>query len=650
MAKRLNVDLTFNADTAEAKKKIQELQQSLRDVAKLPGSSSELFDDASIKKASDAALELERHLSKAVNVDTGKLDLSRFSQSLKASGKDLNSYCNTLLSIGPAGQQAFLNLANAIASAEVPTTRINGKLKELGTTLANTARWQLSSSILHGFMGAVQSAYGYAQDLNSSLNDIRIVTGKNSDEMAKFAKKANEAARALSVTTTEYTEASLIYFQQGDSMADVEAKAAVTTKLAQVTGQSMEEVSNQLTAVWNNFYDGSQSLEHYADAMAKLGAITASSSDEIAQGLEQFASVADMIGLGFDQAAAALATVTANTRQSADVVGTSFKTIFARIQGLNLGETLDDGTTLNKYSAALAKVGIDIKDVNGQMKDMNTILNEMGEKWGTLSKDQQTALAQTVAGVRQYGQLVALMENFDEYQSNLTEAQGADGALQEQADIYAESWEAARDRVQTALEGVYQSLLKDDFFIDLLNGLAKLIDGIKTMIDTLGGVGGVIQIIGGIFAATFANKVPEMLSNTTQNLKVMMGLATKDMKAMQTQMDMQLKNAQVDSSLPESFRIQAEGIAKVNKMKQMLVDESHKMSEAEKAEYEARIQNVQAMYKEIDALVQKKNEASKNSEKAKSNLKASAPTKATDLFKEFNQLQDIQSFLKQIHT
>jgi len=58
----------------------------------------------------------------------------------------------------------------------------------------NTARWQLSSSMLHGFMGAVQSAYGYAQDLNESLNNIRIVTGANIDEMSRFAKEANAAA------------------------------------------------------------------------------------------------------------------------------------------------------------------------------------------------------------------------------------------------------------------------------------------------------------------------------------------------------------------------------------------------------------------------------------------------------------------------
>ena len=145
--------------------------------------------------------------------------------------------------------------------------------------------------------------------------------------------------------------------------------------------------------------------------MTALGAATASSTQEIADGLEKFASVADTVGLSYEYATSALATIVAETRQSADVVGTALRTLFARIQGLNLGETLDDGTTLNKYSEALATVGISIKEQNGDLKDMDDILNELGAKWESLSNDQQVALAQTVAGVRQYNQLIALMDN-----------------------------------------------------------------------------------------------------------------------------------------------------------------------------------------------------------------------------------------------
>ena len=42
---------------------------------------------------------------------------------------------------------------------------------------------------------------------------------------------------------------------------------------------------------------------------------------------------------------------------------------------------------------------------------MDTILEEIGARWQTLSRDQQVALAQTVGGVRQYTNLIALFDN-----------------------------------------------------------------------------------------------------------------------------------------------------------------------------------------------------------------------------------------------
>jgi hypothetical protein len=55
----------------------------------------------------------------------------------------------------------------------------------------------------------------------------------------------------------------------------------ITIKMANVTGESAQKVSDQLTAIWNNFDDGSKSLEYYVDVITALGASTASSTDEI---------------------------------------------------------------------------------------------------------------------------------------------------------------------------------------------------------------------------------------------------------------------------------------------------------------------------------------------------------------------------------
>ena len=117
-------------------------------------------------------------------------------------------------------------------------------LSSLMVTLKNTAKWQLSSTMLHGFMSAVSGAFSYAQDLNSALNDIRIVTEQNVAQMSKFADQANKAARALSTTTTEYTKASLIYYQQGLSDSEVSARTEVTIKMANAAGESAQKISD----------------------------------------------------------------------------------------------------------------------------------------------------------------------------------------------------------------------------------------------------------------------------------------------------------------------------------------------------------------------------------------------------------------------
>lgn len=524
MAKGLNkeytVSLAFTADTDSAKQNIQSLSQELQNLVTSTSLKTKNFGiDKDLQSATASAAQLKVQLEAAVNTDTGKLDLSKFSDSLKKSGMTLEKYQNQLYQLGPEGQKAFSDLSKAITLAEVPLKRTSSLMSELWTTMKNTARWQLTSSAMHSFIGAIQHAYYYAQDLNESLNNIRIVSSASVEQMDKFAEKANKAAKSLSSTTLDYTNAALIYYQQGLTDKEVADRTEVTLKMANAARESATTISDQLTSVWNNFYDGSESLEHYADAMVRLGADTASSSSEISEGLQKFSSVASTIGLSFDNAAAALATITATTRQSADIVGTALKTLFSRIQGLNLGKTLDDGTDLNKYSTALHKVGIEVKNTDGQLKDMDVILDEMGTKWNTWSRDTQMALAQTVAGVRQYTQLMTLMNNYDFYKENVERAKNSEGSLQEQADIYAESWDAAKDRVQASAEAIYKSLINDQFFIEFNNGISTLLDGVNGFIKGMGGVKGLLLSLGSIVTRVFSKQIAESFSNLIFNIK-----------------------------------------------------------------------------------------------------------------------------------
>ena len=391
--------------------------------------------------------------------------------------------------------------------------------------------------------------------------------------------------------------------------------------MANVAGTTAQTVSDQMTAVWNNFYDGGKSLEYYSDVMVALGAATASSTDEISEGVNKFAAAAKTVGLSYEYATAALATITAKTRESADVVGNALKTIFSRLQGLNLGETLDDGTTLNKYSKALDAVGISIKTTDGQLKDMDTILDEMGAKWQTLGKDQQMALAQTVAGVRQYAQLIALMNNYDYFKENLNVAYGAEGTLKKQADIYAESWEAAEKRVRASMQGIYQSLIDDKFFIGINNALADALSGLDAFIDAAGGLPTVLTTIGSIFLSVFANKMPDAFKNLKYNLDVFTKGANAAYKNIVEEMktatkqgyDDYAKSAGIQGIDPNSssgYALQAAN--DLTNARGALANVTDKLSNAELQRYNTELNLIDSQQQEIVGLKQKKEALEEN--------------------------------------
>lgn len=373
--------------------------------------------------------------------------------------------------------------------------------------------------------------------------------------------------------------------------------------MANVAGVSAETAADQMTAIWNNFYDGSKSLEYYSDVMTALGAATASSTDEISEGVQKFASISNTIGLSYEYATSALATITATTREQASVVGNALRTIFSRIQGLNLGETLDDGTDLNKYSQALDKIGVKVLDGNDKLKDMDTLLNEIAAKWGTITKAQQIAVAETVGGVRQYTQLVALMDNWEFFQENLQTAMGSEGTLQNQADIFAESWEAANKRLKASWEDVYDSIINDDFFIKITNGLSEVVDFFSDVIDGIGGAKGALTGLGTIFTRVFQSQISESMKDTVFEFKRFFGMADKEAQKFKEEAGNLLLREEQDYGVPysqQATRIKNETQRAYVSIAPKLTEEERKIAEQYFDRQEAVIASVKTMDEQLN--------------------------------------------------
>ncbi len=383
--------------------------------------------------------------------------------------------------------------------------------------MANTIRWGITSSIWNTMTTSLSRAYGFAKSLDTSLNDIRIVTSKSADEMERFAITANKAAKDLGTKTTEYTNASLIYYQQGLGDEEVKARTETTLKTANVTGKNAATTSELLTAVWNGYKVNAEEAELYIDKVAAVATQTASDLGELSTGMSKVASAANLMGVDIDQLNAQLATVISVTKQAPESIGTAFKTIYARMGDIEAG--LDEETTLGNYTQKMAEMGINVLDANNKLRDMGEVIEEIGGKWTSMSREQQIALSQTMAGARQYNNLLALFDNWGMYTDAIETSRDAMGTLQQQQDTYMESMQGHLQQLEAATEGVFNSLFNAEDFnpiIDILITITTLFDN---FVQSIGGAGGAVQLLGNVFFNTMNTKIVDSIAIGIENLK-----------------------------------------------------------------------------------------------------------------------------------
>ena len=521
---QINFDIKFRSDESGLNK----IKQSLSEIKKLTRAqvleiNPELGDikkaEAQLKEIRDDAVLVEKALEKAFNKDLGTLNIAKFNRTLKDSGKGLNDVYRSFTSAGAAGQSAFRNITAQVLTTNMQLKQSHTLLDKMAETMANTVKWGIASSVMNTFTGSVQKAYGYVKNLDSSLNDIRIVTGKSAEEMDAFAVKANKAAKALGQSTRNYTDASLIYYQQGLAEQDVQARAETTLKAANVTGQSGEAVSEQLTAVWNGYKVSASEAELYVDKLAAVAASTATDLEELSVGMSKVASAAATMGVDIDQLNGHLATVISVTRQAPESVGTAFKTIYARMSDLKLGGTDEDGLGLGDVSGTMEAMGVQVLDQTGNLRDMGEVMEDVAAKWDTWTEAQKTAMAQVMAGKRQYNNLMALFENWDMYEEAVNTSANAMGTLQNQQDIYMESTEAHLQGLSTSMEDLYDSLLDNDTINGVADALAGLADLAGNFVDAIGGGQGVLLNFGSIATRVFSKNIAEGISTFIGNIK-----------------------------------------------------------------------------------------------------------------------------------
>ena len=275
-----------------------------------------------------------------------------------------------------------------------------------------------------------------------------------------------------------------MYFaRQGRSASEAIELTKTAALAAKVASIDAEKSANFLTSAINGFGLAIDQSMAMSDKFAALAASSASSYEELAIALSKVAPVAKTAGVGVDVMMAFLAKGVETTREAPENIGTAFKTIFARMTQLrDFGKTLEEGVGVNTVEEALATAGIALRDSQGNFRNMDEVLVELGHKFEGLSRNQQSYIATALAGTRQQSRLLAVMQNFDRTMQLVDISTESAGATLAQHSEYSKGMEAANARLTTSFQEVITSLIHSELVIGVVNLLARTISSLSKII------------------------------------------------------------------------------------------------------------------------------------------------------------------------
>lgn len=324
------------------------------------------------------------------------------------------------------------------------------------------------------------------KEVDKSITSISMVSGISRDTLWGNIGQYNDLAQELGTTTDKVLQASQLYYQQGRNTAEVVDLTRESLQLAAIAGIDTAEATNYLTAAVNGYKMEAAEAGEVTDVWAQLAAKNAVSVKELSVAISKVASIAQSAGMDIQSTSAFLTQMIATTREAPENLGTALKTIIARFQELKTGvEDLEDGVDANKVEKALRTVGIELRDASGQFRNFDDVILELSSKWDSLDRNTQRYIATIAAGSRQQSRFIALVSDYDGLVEIMGQAADAQGAADEQFEVYSTGMEAAINRLKAAWQGFYLSWEKGHNIItavlkvitQLLNSAAKL--GVK---------------------------------------------------------------------------------------------------------------------------------------------------------------------------
>lgn len=387
-------------------------------------------------------------------------------------------------------ERAFLNSSDKVQKG---TKEMTEKTNLLGDSFTNAylkmLQWQVVGTIVSKTIGAFRDAISTMKAVDDEMVTVRKVTGFTAEQMEELRDRAYETASAYGEAADEYLNSVAAFARAGyGEQADALAELATKTKLV---GDTNAETAQQFLLSVDAAYQykgNIEALTKVLDGANEIDNKYATSIEKLAEGLGTVAPVAAQAHVGIDELTAAIGTITAVTQRSGSEAARAFRALVLNIVGDTKTE-IDEGVTwttgeiaglkdvIRQYAPAAYEAAKATGEVIDPMEAIGGLAQSM--KDGLLTEQKLMEMVSDIGGKLRTSQLLALIQNWDMYQSMLKDYANAVGSADQEIENALDSWTRKTNILKNEWTEFIQSMVSTDAVkggLDVLIGAVEVLN------------------------------------------------------------------------------------------------------------------------------------------------------------------------------
>ena len=397
------------------------------------------------------------------------------------------------VTLGVDTQQANINIKETtkeIKNAGKAAKETSGFADLMGKSFSRIvlqmATWQMLGNAIAGVKRSFVEALDTMKSVDDEMVTIRKVTGATTAELNKIEKQAYDTASAYGVAADEYLQ-----FVSGFSRAGYGEQASALAELAaktQIVGDTNAETAQQFLLSVDAAYKYQGNIEQLTKVLDGANEIDnkyATSIQKVAEGLGKVAPIAAQAHVGVDELTAAIGTITAVTQRSGTEAATALRALFLNIIGDTKTE-IDEGVTWTTGEIAGLRDVIKLyaKDAYDAAQASGDVINPMkaiaglsqSMKDGFLTEQKLMEMVSDIGGKLRTSQLLALIQNWDMYQSMLGDFADAAGSADKEVENALDSWTRKTEILKNKWTEFVSHLVETDTIKGALDGVIGLVE------------------------------------------------------------------------------------------------------------------------------------------------------------------------------